>query len=103
MRLDRWLTTLGMGSRSEVQRLIRSGAVAVAGETVRDPGMDCATEVTPLRVRGESVDGRTVRHVMLHKPEGLLTAAPGSEAADGYGHASHGLCRHGLYARGTAG
>ena len=75
MRLDRWLTTLGMGSRSEVQRLIRSGAVAVAGETVRDPGMDCATEVTPLRVRGESVDGRTVRHVMLHKPEGLLTAA----------------------------
>ena len=75
MRLDRWLTTLGMGSRSEVQRLIRSGAVTVAGETVRDPGMDCATEVTPLRVRGESVDGRTVRHVMLHKPEGLLTAA----------------------------
>ena len=75
MRLDRWLTTLGMGSRSEVQRLIRSGAVAVAGETVRDPGMDCATEVMPLRVRGESVDGRTVRHVMLHKPEGLLTAA----------------------------
>ena len=75
MRLDRWLTTLGIGSRSKVQRLIRSGAVAVAGETVRDPGMDCATEVTPLRVRGESVDGRTVRHVMLHKPEGLLTAA----------------------------
>ena len=75
MRLDRWLTTLGMGSRSEVQRLIRSGAVAVAGEPVRDPGMDCAPEVTPLRVRGESVDGRTVRHVMLHKPEGLLTAA----------------------------
>ena len=75
MRLDRWLTTLGMGSRSEVQRLIRSGAVTVAGETVRDPGMDCATEVTPLRVRGESVDGRTVRHVMLHKPAGVLTAA----------------------------
>ena len=43
MRLDRWLTTLGMGSRSEVQRLIRSGAVTVAGETVRDPGMDFAT------------------------------------------------------------
>ena len=75
MRLDRWLTTLGMGSRSEVQRLIRSGKVTVAGETVRDPGRDFPPETTLLGVRGESVDGRLTRHVMLHKPAGLLTAA----------------------------
>lgn len=75
MRLDRWLTTLGMGSRSEVQRLIRSGKVTAAGETVRDPGRDFPPETTLLGVRGESVDGRLTRHVMLHKPAGLLTAA----------------------------
>ena len=37
MRLDRWLVTLGLGSRSEAQRLIRSGAVCAEGNCVRDP------------------------------------------------------------------
>ena len=75
MRLDRWLVTLGLGSRSEVQRLIRSGAVCVEGNCVRDPSADFPTEITPLAVGGKAVDGRLVRHVMLHKPAGLLTAA----------------------------
>ena len=74
MRLDRWLCTLGCGSRSEVQKLIRSGAAAVDGVICRDPGHICAgTEA--LRLRGEALDGRLERHVMLHKPAGLLTAA----------------------------
>ena len=75
MRLDRWLVTLGLGSRSEAQRLIRSGAVCVEGNCVRDPSADFPTEITPLAVGGKVVDGRLVRHVMLHKPAGLLTAA----------------------------
>lgn len=75
MRLDRWLVTLGLGSRSEAQRLIRSGAVCAEGNCVRDPSADFPTEITPLAVGGKAVDGRLVRHVMLHKPAGLLTAA----------------------------
>lgn len=74
MRLDRWLVTLGIGSRSQVQKLIRSGAVAVNGAPVRDPGQSC-DETGGLSIRGERVDGRLVRHVMLYKPAGLLTAA----------------------------
>ena len=74
MRLDRWLCTLGCGSRSEVQKLIRAGFAAVDGESCRDPGRPCAgTE--RLALRGEELDGRLERHVMLHKPAGLLTAA----------------------------
>ena len=75
MRLDRWLVTLGLGRRSEAQRLIRSGAVCAEGNCVRDPSADFPTEITPLAVGGKAVDGRLVRHVMLHKPAGLLTAA----------------------------
>lgn len=74
IRLDRWLVTLGVGSRSQVQKLIRSGLVTVNGEPVRDPGQSCR-EDSSLTLRGEALDGRLMRHVMLHKPAGLLTAA----------------------------
>ena len=75
MRLDRWLVTLGTGSRSEVQRLIRRGAVTVDGLSVTDPGFSCDPVRGSLTLNGAPVDGRLIRHVMLHKPAGLLTAA----------------------------
>lgn len=73
-RLDRWLVALGQGSRSQVQKLIRQGAVTVNGEPVRDPARSFSGGEA-LRVCGAEVDGRLERHVMLHKPAGLLTAA----------------------------
>ncbi len=79
MRLDALLARLGVGTRSEVQRLIRSGAVAVAGETVRDPGRALPPEA-PVTVRGQALDTRTGRTVMLHKPAGVLTAARDARA-----------------------
>ena len=75
MRLDRWLVTLGVGSRSEVQRMIRRGAVTVNGLPVTDPAFSCDPDACALTLHGAPVDGRLVRHVMLHKPAGMLTAA----------------------------
>ena len=75
MRLDRWLVTLGVGSRSEVQRMIRRGAVTVNGLPVTDPAFSCDPDACALTLHGAPVDGRLVRQVMLHKPAGLLTAA----------------------------
>lgn len=74
MRLDRWLVTLGVGSRSQVQKLIRQGAVQVGEKVITDPGTSCDT-TAPLMLHRQPLDGRLVRHVMLHKPSGLLTAA----------------------------
>ena len=74
MRLDRWLVTLGVGSRSQVQKLIRQGAVTVNGLSVTDPSASCDTSA-PLTLHRQPLDGRLTRHVMLHKPAGLLTAA----------------------------
>ena len=75
MRVDRWLTALGVCSRSEGKALIRKGLVRVNDRPVSDPAEDAETETDQLTVRGLSVDGRTVRHVMMNKPAGLLTAA----------------------------
>ena len=74
MRLDALLTRLGVGSRSQAQRLIRQGAVTVLGQPVRDP----AAAVEPgcaLTVLGTALDTRVDRTLMLHKPAGVLTAA----------------------------
>lgn len=75
LRLDRWLVTLGVGSRSEVQKLVRKGAVRVNGAPVSDPGKQVDETTAQLTVLGQPLDGRLTRHVMLHKPAGLLTAA----------------------------
>ncbi len=75
MRVDRWLTALGVCSRSEGKSLIRQGAVRVNGRAVRNPGESADTEADRLEVSGKPVDGRIMRHVMLNKPAGLLTAA----------------------------
>ena len=75
LRLDRWLVTLGVGSRSEVQKLVRKGGVKVDGALVKDPATQVDENSAELVVNGVPVDGRLTRHVMLHKPAGLLTAA----------------------------
>lgn len=75
VRLDRWLANLALGSRSEVGRLIRSGAVTVNGNCLRDPAATCDERNDCLTVQGRPVDGRLTRHVLLYKPDGLLTSA----------------------------
>ena len=75
LRLDRWLVTLGVGSRSEVQKLVKKGGVKVNGLPVKDPGTQVDENTAALAVNGAPFDGRLTRHVMLHKPAGLLTAA----------------------------
>ncbi len=75
LRLDRWLVTLGVGSRSEVQKLVKKGGVKVNDAPIKDPGMQVDETSAVLTVNGLPLDGRLTRHVMLHKPAGLLTAA----------------------------
>ena len=74
IRLDRLLATLALGSRTEVGAMIRRGRVAVDGGAVRDPGKQ-VPETAAITLDGAPLDTRLERHVMLHKPAGLLTAA----------------------------
>lgn len=72
MRLDQRLVACGVGSRREVERLIRRGAVSVDGQKVTDPAARwlAGTSIT--------CEGREIflPALMLawHKPAGILTA-----------------------------
>ena len=74
MRLDRLLTTLAVGSRSQVKVMLRAGRVTINGQVVRNadarvqPGDMLSLDQQPL-------DAHVTRHVLLNKPCGVLTAA----------------------------
>lgn len=75
MRLDKLLSSLGEGTRSEVRALIRAGRVRVREETARDAGMQVDAERDSVTLDGRELCYKSVRHVMLNKPGGVLTAA----------------------------
>jgi 16S rRNA pseudouridine516 synthase len=82
MKLVKLLANLGYGSRREVQRLIRYGAVT--DETGRALG---ESEVPPhesIRVRGEPLDPASPLVIVLNKPDGHTCSAedPGETVYD---------------------
>ena len=74
MRLDRLLVTLAQGSRTQVQKMIRAGSVTVDGKVIRDPSFDVSASAA-VALNARLLDTRLTRHLMLHKPAGILTAA----------------------------
>lgn len=73
-RLDKFLCDCGVGTRSQVKAILKSGRVTVDGCAERDNGRKIDPSVhkicldsEPLRLRGRVV-------VMLNKPEGFVTA-----------------------------
>lgn len=75
MRLDKLLCMLGEGTRSGVRELVRAGRVTINGAAVRDAGMQVNAQEDCVTLDGRRLEYKQARHVMLHKPQGVLTAA----------------------------
>lgn len=75
MRLDKLLTEQGFGSRSEVKEFIRRSQVVVNGKWVKDPGFQVYPEKDEIICKGQTIAYQSTVHVMLNKPQGVLTAA----------------------------
>ena len=82
MKLVKLLANLGYGSRKEVQRLIRSGAVT--DDTGRVLGENDVPPHDQIRIRGEALDPPAPLVIMLHKPDGYTCSSedPGSTIYD---------------------
>lgn len=76
IRLDKYLSNMGIGSRTEVKKQIRNGFVTVNGKPVSDPGTLIGEE--EVCFCGEKVVYREFFYLMLHKPQGVLTATEDS-------------------------
>ena len=77
MRLDKYLSDMGRGTRSELKTAIRKGRVTVDGEVTRDPGAK-VTEASLVTFDGEAVAYRSLVYIMLNKPAGVISATEDS-------------------------
>ncbi len=74
MRLQKYLSRCGLGSRRFCETLISAGRVSVNGETVTQPGVCVESGADEVRVDGRPVHMKRKRLVlMLHKPAGYVT------------------------------
>lgn len=75
MRLDRFLGNLPHLNRSQVQRLLASGAVRVDGQIIRD-GLHPVREFNRIEAQQQLLQaGKAARYFMLHKPIGYVSAS----------------------------
>ena len=72
VRLDKFLCDCGVGTRSQVKNILKSGRVAVDGKQERDPGRKIDNQTVTLDGEPLNCRGRVV--VMLNKPAGFVTA-----------------------------
>ena len=74
MRLDRYLSNSGIGTRSEVKNLIKKKLVKVNGEIVKSSSLIIDENKDEIYVDDEKVNYREFYYVLLNKPEGYVSA-----------------------------
>lgn len=73
-RLDKFLCDCGVGTRSQVRAIIKSGAVSVDGKPERDSSRKFDPAIQAVALNGEILNRRGRVVVMLNKPSGYVTA-----------------------------
>ncbi len=73
-RLDKFLTDIGAGTRSQVKAILKTGAVTVDGIPAKDGSLKIDPEKAVVCLRGQRMGGKRRTVLMLHKPAGFVTA-----------------------------
>lgn len=75
IRLDKYLSEMGAGTRSEVKKAIRSGQVLVDGVAAKKPEQKIDTLNQAVAYKGCPIKYREKEYYMLHKPAGVVSAS----------------------------
>ena len=74
MRIDKYLSNMGFGSRKEVKILLKTKAVEVNGEVVRDPKVHVDEHADQVLVGGEPVAYTEFIYLLMNKPQDVISA-----------------------------
>ena len=77
MRLDKFLSGMGAGTRTEIKKAVKAGLVTVDGAVAKDPGMHVG-EDSAVTYRGEPVVYEEFVYYMMNKPAGVISASEDS-------------------------
>lgn len=74
LRLDKLLSHMGLGSRKEVQRLIKQGQVSINGVLAKKPEQTVDPAIERITCCGQPVWYEPFIYLMMNKPAGYLSA-----------------------------
>ena len=74
LRVDKVLSNLGYGTRSEIKKDCKHGMVSVNGKVVSNPGLQVDPEADEILYNGERVNYREFIYLMMNKPNGYISA-----------------------------
>lgn len=74
MRLDKFLSEMGVGTRSEVKAYLKKGQVTLNGEIVKKPEVKIDENNDKVCYLGQVLSYESVQYFLLNKPAGCVTA-----------------------------
>ena len=79
VRLDKFLCDCGIGTRSQVKQILKSGRVTVDGMPAKDGSLKLDPQRQSVALDGQSLAERGRVVIMLNKPAGYITATEDKE------------------------
>jgi len=74
MRVDKLLSHVGMGSRSEVKKAVKFGWVTVNGIVIKDSGLLIDTDADAMTFNGQAIHYQEFYYLMMNKPQDVVSA-----------------------------
>ena len=99
-RLDKFLTSQGVCTRSEAGKLCRRGRVTVDGKTVTDPSQKVDPDTVTIALDGRALTYKEHLYIMMNKPAGILCVSRDPKARTVLDLLPPELCRRGLFPAG---
>ena len=78
-RLDKFLCDSGVGTRSQVKQILKTGRVQVDGRPEKDGSRKIDPRKNQISLDGESLGGKRRLVVLMNKPAGFITATEDAE------------------------
>ena len=74
MRIDKLLSNLGIGTRSEIKKMIKQKQIKINGELVKNGKDQLDPDAAQVTINDQSVAIQLTKYLMLNKPQNVITA-----------------------------
>ncbi len=75
MRLDKYLANSGIGTRTEVKKIIKSKKIKVNNKIITDPSFCLDEDFAEVSFLDTKISYRPFRYIMLNKPKNVVSAS----------------------------
>ena len=74
MRIDKFLSNMGIASRTESSKAARSGLILVNGVAVKKADVHIDPEKDVIVYCGRTIEYRKYTYILMNKPDGVVSA-----------------------------